>query len=84
MDTIINFDEEYFDDLKRIELYVYLSAAVDREIYFFLEHLQNELFNAELTPQLIKDKIEKPLLHLPPQLLCIYFHDLIKRCRISW
>ena len=57
-DNIINFDEEYFDDLKRIELYVYLSAAVDREIYFFLEHLHDELFNAELTPQLVKDKIE--------------------------
>ena len=56
--TIINFEEEYFDDLQKIELYVYLSAAVDREIYFFLEYVQERLFKVELTPELVKEKIE--------------------------
>ena len=35
-DTIIHFDEEYFDDLDRKKLYVYLSSLYDDEIYSYL------------------------------------------------
>jgi hypothetical protein len=35
-DTIIHFDEEYFDDFNRKKLYVYLSSLYDDEIYSYL------------------------------------------------
>lgn len=38
-DTIINLDEEYFNDPDRTELYVYLSTMVDEQNFSFLNQV---------------------------------------------
>ncbi len=35
-DTIIDFDEDYFEDFNRKKLYVYLSSLYNKEIYDYL------------------------------------------------
>lgn len=57
-DTIINFDEEYFDDPDKIELYVFLSASVDEEIFEFLQVVYQNIFKLDLTREMILEKIE--------------------------
>lgn len=57
-DTIINFDEEYFDDPNRIELYVYLSAMVDDEIFNFLNQVYHFFEKKDITKKIIQDKID--------------------------
>lgn len=57
-DSIINFDEDYFDDPDKIELYVFLSAAVDEEIFGFLHEVYSRLFNQELSTEMVLEKIE--------------------------
>lgn len=57
-DTIINFDEEYFDDPDRIELYVYLSAMVDDEIFNFLNQVYHFFEKKVITKEIIQDKID--------------------------
>ena len=57
-DTIINFDEEYFEDPYRIELYVYLSAMVDDEIFNFLNQVYHFFENKNITKEIIQDKID--------------------------
>lgn len=57
-DTIINFDEEYFDDPDRIELYVYLSAMVDEKIFSFLNQVYYFYEHKDITKELVQDKIE--------------------------
>lgn len=57
-DTIVNFDEEYFDDPERTELYVYLSALVDEEIFSFLKQVYLFYEQRNLTKEIVQDKIE--------------------------
>lgn len=57
-DTIINFDEEYFDDPDRIELYVYLSAMVDEEIFSFLNQVCHFFEKKDITKEIIQEKID--------------------------
>lgn len=57
-DTIMNFDEEYFDDPDRIELYVYLSAMVDEEIFSFLNQVYFFYEHKDITKEIIQDRIE--------------------------
>ena len=69
-DTIINFDEEYFEDPDRRDLYVFLSAMVDDQIFSFVqkvfEFFQDRSFdeNGELIPieqvtkEFVEDKID--------------------------
>ncbi len=47
MCPVVNFDEEYFDDPNRTELFVYLSAMVDKEIFSFLNQVYF-LYNIEI------------------------------------
>ena len=36
-DTIVNFDEDYFENMDRINLYVFLSALYDNEAHDYLQ-----------------------------------------------
>lgn len=55
--TIINFDEEYFDDADRRDLYVYLSAMVDEEIFAFLNSTHYYFEHHNITKTIIEEKI---------------------------
>ena len=55
--TIINFDEDYFEDPDRTELYVFLSAASDDEIFDFLQIVYHQLYKIQLTAEMISEKI---------------------------
>ena len=57
-DTIVSFDEEYFDDPDRIELYVFLSAMVDEEIFSFLNQVYFFYEHKNITKEIVQDKIE--------------------------
>ncbi|WP_313504518.1 hypothetical protein [Kaistella carnis] len=57
-DTIVSFDEEYFDDPDRTELYVFLSAMVDEEIFSFLNQVYYFYEHKDITKELVQDKIE--------------------------
>lgn len=57
-DTIINFDEDYFDDPDKRDLYVFLSSIVDDEIFSFLK-IAFTLYESEpITKDFVQDKIE--------------------------
>lgn len=57
-DTIVNFDEQYFDDADRTELYVYLSAMVDKEIFSFLNQVYFFYEHKDITKEIVQDKID--------------------------
>ncbi|WP_312820323.1 hypothetical protein [Kaistella carnis] len=57
-DTIVSFDEEYFDDPDRTELYVFLSAMVDEKIFSFLNQVYYFYEHKDITKELVQDKIE--------------------------
>ncbi len=57
-DTIINFDEEYFEDPDRRDLYVFLSAMVDEEIFAFLKKVFKLFDSNPITKEIIQEKIE--------------------------
>ena len=57
-DTIVSFDKEYFDDPDRTELYVFLSAMVDEEIFSFLNQVYYFYEHKDITKELVQDKIE--------------------------
>ncbi len=56
-DTIVNFDEGYFQDEERTELYVFLSAMVDDEIFDFLAEVIRALNQKEITRELVEQRI---------------------------
>lgn len=56
-DTVYNFDDEYFDDIDRKKLYIYLSCLVD-EIVF---KCHNEIFSC--IGQIPPDKCEITLMY---------------------
>lgn len=57
-DTIVNFDEEYFDDPDKTELYVFLSALADDEIYNLLHYTYNALFAEKISKDFVQEKID--------------------------
>ena len=57
-DSIINFNEDYFDDPERTELYVHLSASEDDEIFEFLQMVYDKLFSIEITHETVFDRIK--------------------------
>lgn len=57
-DTIINFDKDYFEDADRRNLYVFLSAMVDEEIFQNLKTVYAHLDKSKLTRQSLKGEIE--------------------------
>ncbi|SHH68494.1 hypothetical protein SAMN05421866_3470 [Chryseobacterium oranimense] len=58
-DTVFEFDEEYFENKDRRDLYVFLSALVDKDIYSYLEYAWPFTQNEKLTEVIIKDKIQQ-------------------------
>lgn len=61
-DTIVSFDEDYFDDPDKRDLYVNLSAMVDDEIFGFLSILYNTFEYSgydrpPLTREIVQQKI---------------------------
>ncbi|WP_300685852.1 hypothetical protein [Chryseobacterium sp.] len=58
-DTIFEFDEEYFEDEDRRDLYVFLSSLVDNEIFDYLEYVWHHVFHEELTKEIIEIRIEE-------------------------
>lgn len=60
-DTIIHFDNEYFDNMDRKKLYVYLSCLVDDEIYGYLNDAYNVAFNISKLPTPTKDELQNEI-----------------------
>ncbi|MCQ9638583.1 hypothetical protein MP478_04210 [Chryseobacterium sp. WG14] len=58
-DTIFEFDEDYFEDPGRRDLYVFLSALVDDEIFGYLEYVWHHVFGEELSQIIIEYKISE-------------------------
>lgn len=58
-DTIFEFDEEYFEDQDRRDLYVFLSALVDEEIFGYIHYVLHHVYNEDLTKQIVEKKIEE-------------------------
>lgn len=59
-DTIVNFDEEYFDEPDKRDLYVYLSALVDNDILNFL----NQYYFFHNQKDISREYIEEQIQHL--------------------
>lgn len=57
-DTIIHFDEEYFEDINRKKLYVYLSSLYDEEIYSYLCDAYNIALQQEPSKIELQKRIE--------------------------
>jgi hypothetical protein len=55
-DNIVNFDEKYFSDNEKRDLYVFLSAQIDQDIYSYLEYIWPIIYNEKLTMKLIENK----------------------------
>ncbi|WP_185246609.1 hypothetical protein [Chryseobacterium bernardetii] len=58
-DTIFEFDEDYFEDEDRRDLYVFLSALVDEEILSYLHYVWHHVYNEDLTKEIIESRIEE-------------------------
>lgn len=57
--TIFEFDEDYFEDQDRRDLYVFLSALVDKEIFDYLHYVWHHVRGKELTGVIIENRIEQ-------------------------
>ncbi|KAA2223066.1 hypothetical protein [Chryseobacterium sediminis] len=56
-DTIFEFDEDYFEDEDRRDLYVFLSALVDEDIFNYLHYVWHHVFHQELTEDILERRI---------------------------
>ena len=64
-DTIVNFDEDYFDDPDKRDLYVYLSAMVDDEIFGFVNQYHRAIEQSGFDRvDLTKEELQKRIDHL--------------------
>ena len=57
--SIIHFDQEYFDDFKRKKLYVYLSSLYDEKIYSYLCDAYNVASQEAPTKEEMEKRIQK-------------------------
>lgn len=57
-DTLVCFDEIYFSDSDKRDLYVFLSAQVDDDIYTYLDYVWNSIYHEKLSNEILKDKIQ--------------------------
>lgn len=53
----MTFDEKYFEDENRSELYVYLAAEKDPEVYSWLEYAWNLTHEEKLTQNILHREI---------------------------
>lgn len=58
-DTIVNFNELYFADIDKRDLYVLLSAQVDGDIFSYLEYVWRNFYHEKLTIAILKAKVEE-------------------------
>lgn len=64
-DTVVSFDEDYFDDPDKRDLYVYLSAMVDDEIFGFLNSVYRTFeHTGPDQPPLSKEILEQKIHYL--------------------
>ncbi|KFF24776.1 hypothetical protein [Chryseobacterium vrystaatense] len=56
-DTIFEFDEDYFENEDRRDLYVFLSALVDEEIFGYLHYVWHHVFHEDLKKAIVETKI---------------------------
>jgi len=61
VDTIVSFDEVYFSDPDKRDLYVFLSSKVDDEIFDSLNYLWEKHYNQTLTNKILDNEIQKLL-----------------------
>lgn len=61
VDTIVSFDEIYFDDPDKRNLYVFLSAKVYNDIFTSLNFLWENYYDEQLTNEILDDEIQKLL-----------------------
>ncbi|CAA7392550.1 hypothetical protein [Chryseobacterium fistulae] len=57
-DTLISFDEIYFSDSDKRDLYVFLSAQVDDDIYTYLDYVWNSVYHEKLSNEILKEKVQ--------------------------
>lgn len=53
----VTFDEAYFENEQRSELYVYLAALIDKEIFSYLEYAWNLIMDEKLTENVLHREI---------------------------
>lgn len=58
-DTIVSFDELYFENIDRRDLYVFLSAQVDNDIFEYLSYVWNIVNKENLSSEILKDQVQK-------------------------
>ena len=58
-DTIVSFDELYFSDTDRRDLYVFLSAQVDDEIFEYLSYVWKIIHKEDLSTEILKEQVKK-------------------------
>lgn len=58
-DTILSFDEMYFSDPDKRDLYVYLSAQVDEDIFSYLDYVWSNFYHKKLTVEILKTKVKE-------------------------
>lgn len=56
-DHPMTFDEEYFENENRSELYVYLAALVDKDTFDYLHYVWSLVKNEELTENVLHREI---------------------------
>lgn len=61
VDTIVSFDDVYFDDPDKRNLYVFLSAKVDDEIFTSLNFVWENYHHEQLTNEILDSEIQKLL-----------------------
>jgi len=58
-ENVMTFDSEYFEDSDRRDLYVFLSALVNQDIYDFLEYVWPFVFNEDISENSVHREIYK-------------------------
>lgn len=58
-DTVFEFDEDYFEDEDRRDLYVFLSALIDEDVFAYLHYVWHHVYQVDLTEEIIHENIKK-------------------------
>ncbi|WP_288435390.1 hypothetical protein [uncultured Chryseobacterium sp.] len=58
-ENVMSFDSEYFEDVQRRDLYVFLSGLVNQDIYEFLEYIWPSIFDEDISENNLHREIYK-------------------------
>ncbi|MGE8528528.1 hypothetical protein [Chryseobacterium rhizosphaerae] len=58
-DNVMTFDQEYFEDQQRRDLYVFLAGLINQDIYEFLEYIWPFAFDEDISENSIQREIYK-------------------------